>query len=203
VALWFGVGLAAICLPALALAANLLTAALGLLAFATYVFVYTPMKARSSVALLVGAVPGAMPPLMGWTAVSGAVDPGGVALFALLFAWQLPHAVAIALFRKEEYEAAGLTSLPIERGEATSRAYILFYLLVLWPVALAPYFLGVAGRVYLGAGILLGGALFTLGAWGFVRRLGRPWARQVFLASLVYLSAIFLVLMLDGGAGRA
>jgi len=203
VALWFGAGLAVVCLPSLALAANLLTGALGLLAFLLYVFVYTPLKARSSAAMLVGAVPGAMPPLMGWTAVSGAVDPGGVALFALLFVWQLPHFVAIALFRKEEYEAAGLKSLPIERGEATSRAHILFYLTVLWPVALAPYFLGVAGRLYLGAALALGAALFSLGAWGVVRRLGRPWARQVFLASLLYLSAIFLVLMLDGGAGRA
>ena len=199
VALWFGVGLSAICLPALALAANPLTGALGLLAFTSYVFVYTPMKARSAMAMLVGAVPGALPPLMGWTAVSGSIDPGGLALFALLFVWQLPHSVAIALFRKEEYEAAGLKSLPIVRGEAASRAHILGYLAVLWPVALAPHFLGLAGRVYLGAAALLGAALFALGARGFLLRLGRPWARQVFLASLVYLSAVFLVLML----GRA
>jgi protoheme IX farnesyltransferase len=203
VALWFGAGLAAICLPALALSANPLTGALGLLAFASYVFVYTPMKARSAAAILVGAVPGALPPLMGWTAVSGTIDPGGLALFALLFVWQLPHSLAIALFRKEEYEAAGLTSLPIERGEAASRIHILLYLTVLWPVALAPYFLGVAGRIYLVAAIALGAALFGLGAWGVAKRLGRPWARQLFLATLLYLSAIFLVLMVDGGAGRA
>ncbi|HEY8207670.1 MAG TPA: heme o synthase [Myxococcaceae bacterium] len=203
VALWFGIGLAAICLPALALSANLLTGALGLLAFASYVFVYTPMKARSSAAMLVGAVPGALPPLMGWTAVSGAIELGGLALFALLFVWQLPHTVAIGIFRREEYEAAGLKSLPIERGEAVSRAHILVYLTVLWPVAVAPYFLGVAGRLYLVAAVALGAALFGLGAWGVVKRLGRPWARQLFLASLLYLSAIFLVLMVDGGIRRA
>ena len=203
VALWFGVGLSVVCLPALALAANLLTAALGFVAFASYVFVYTPLKARSWASVLVGAVPGALPPLMGWAAVSGAVEPGGLALFALMFVWQLPHSLAIALFRKEEYEAAGLKSLPIQRGEATSRAHILAYLTLLWPVALAPSFLGVAGRLYLVAAFALGAALFSLGAWGVAKRLGRPWARRLFLASLVYLSAIFLVLMVDGGAGRA
>lgn len=200
-ALWFGLALAALCLPALFLGANALTGLLGLFALLDYVLVYTPLKARSSLAMLVGAVPGALPPLMGWTAVTGAVDAGGMALFAILFVWQLPHFVAIALFRKEEYEAAGLKSLPLERGDAVSRAHILFYLSVLWPVAVVPYWLGLAGQVYLGAAVGLGGALFFLGAWGFLKRLGRPWARRVFVASLVYLSAIFLVLMADGGPG--
>jgi protoheme IX farnesyltransferase len=200
-ALWFGLALAAVCLPALALGANALTGLLGLVALLTYVLVYTPLKARSSLAMVVGAVPGALPPLMGWTAVTGAVDAGGMALFAILFLWQLPHFVAIALFRKEEYEAAGLKSLPLERGDAVSRAHILFYLSLLWPVAVAPYWLGLAGRVYLGAAVALGGALFFLGAWGFLRRLGSAWARRVFFASLVYLSALFLVLMVDGAAG--
>lgn len=198
VALWFGVSLAAVCLPALALGANLLTGVLGLTALLSYVLVYTPLKARTSVAMLVGAIPGALPPLMGWTAVTGRMDLPGVALFAILFLWQLPHFIAIALFRKEEYAAAGLKSLPLTRGDATSRAHIVAYLTALVPVTFTPYVLRVAGPGYLTLAILLGAIFFGLGAWGFVRRLGRAWARQLFAASIVYLAGLFVALMMDG-----
>jgi protoheme IX farnesyltransferase len=120
VALLFALILASVSLPLLALGSNLLTTGLGLLALLTYVFVYTPMKAHTDVAMLVGAVPGALPPLMGWTAVTGRLDVGGLALFAILFLWQLPHFLAIALFRKAEYQKAGLQTWPSSLAWASS-----------------------------------------------------------------------------------
>jgi heme o synthase len=200
VALWFGLSLAAISLPALWLAANLLTAVLGLIALLSYVLLYTPLKARTSAAMLVGAVPGALPPLMGWTAVTNQVDAGGYALFAILFLWQIPHFIAIALFRKEEYAAAGLTSLPLERGDESSRLQLLLYTVALVPTTLLPYQLGIAGLWYLGVALLLGAAFLGIAAWGFFTRQGKPWARQAFFFSLLYLSGLFAALMLDSGA---
>ncbi|MFY1829012.1 heme o synthase [Myxococcus fulvus] len=197
VALWFGVSLAAVSLPALALGANLLTAALGLLALLSYVLAYTPLKARTSAAMLVGAVPGALPPLMGWTAVTDRIDAGGFALFAILFLWQMPHFIAIALFRKEEYAAAGLKSVPIERGDESSRAQIVLYLVALVPMTLLPFQLHIAGSWYLAAAVCLGLSFLGVGAWGFFRRLGKPWARQTFIFSLIYLTGLFAALSLD------
>jgi len=197
VALWFGLSLAAVSLPALALGANLLTAGLGLLALLSYVLVYTPLKSRTSAAMLVGAVPGALPPLMGWTAVTGQVDNAGFVLFSILFLWQIPHFLAIALFRKEEYAAAGLKSVPLERGDESSRAQLVLYLVALLPMTMLPYQLRIAGGWYLAVAAALGLAFLGLGAWGFFRQLGKPWARQTFFFSLLYLTGLFAALMLD------
>lgn len=197
VALGFGLSLTALSLPALWLSANLLTAVLGLIALLSYVLMYTPLKARTSAAMLVGAVPGALPPLMGWTAVTNQVDAGGYALFAILFLWQIPHFIAIALFRKEEYAAAGLTSLPLERGDESSRLQLLLYTVALVPTTLLPFQLGIAGLWYLAAALLLGAGFLGVAAWGFFKRLGKPWARQAFFYSLLYLTGLFAVLMLD------
>ncbi len=199
-ALGFGLSLAGVSLPALALGANLLTAALGLVALLSYVLVYTPLKSRTSAAMLVGAVPGALPPLMGWTAVTGQVDRAGFVLFSILFLWQIPHFLAIALFRKEEYAAAGLKSVPIERGDESSRAQLVLYLVALVPMTMLPYQLRVAGGWYLGVAAVLGLAFLGLGAWGFFRQLGKPWARQTFFFSLLYLTGLFAALMLDSQA---
>lgn len=201
VALGFGLALAAVSLPALALVTNLLTGLLGLTALLLYVLVYTPLKARTSAAMLVGAVPGALPPLMGWTAVTGALELPGVALFAILFFWQLPHFIAIALFRKEEYAAAGLKSVPLTRGDEVSRAQILAYLVVLAPVTVTPYALGLAGPGYLLLAILLGVAFLGLGVWGYLRKLGRAWARQLFFVSIIHLAGLFIALMVDASRG--
>jgi protoheme IX farnesyltransferase len=197
VALWFGLSLAAVSLPALALGANLLTAGLGLVALLSYVLVYTPLKSRTSAAMLVGAVPGALPPLMGWTAVTGQVDNAGFVLFSILFLWQIPHFLAIALFRKEEYAAAGLKSVPIERGDESSRAQLVLYLVALVPMTMLPYQLRIAGGWYLAVAAALGLSFLGLGAWGFFRQLGKPWARQTFFFSLIYLTGLFAALMLD------
>ncbi len=199
VALGFGLGLAAVSLPALAVGANVLTAALGLLALLSYVLAYTPLKARTAAAMLVGALPGALPPLMGWTAVTGQIDAGGYVLFAILFLWQMPHFIAIALFRQDEYAAAGLKSLPIERGEDSCRLQIVLYLVALVPMTLLPFQLRIAGGWYLAAAVVLGLSFLGLGATGLFRALGRAWARQTFLFSLLYLAGLFAALMLDSG----
>ncbi|RKH00062.1 protoheme IX farnesyltransferase [Corallococcus praedator] len=196
-ALWFGLSLAVVSLPALVLGANLLTGVLGLIALLSYVLAYTPLKARTSAAMLVGAVPGALPPLMGWTAVTGTVDAGGFALFAIMFLWQMPHFIAIALFRKEEYAAAGLKSVPIERGDESSRAQVVLYLVALVPMTLLPFQLHIAGTWYLAAAVVLGLSFLGMGAWGFFKHLGKPWARQTFLFSLVYLTGLFAAMTLD------
>jgi protoheme IX farnesyltransferase len=199
VALGFGLLLAGVSLPSLALGANLLTAGLGLVALLSYVLMYTPLKPRTSTAMLVGAVPGALPPLMGWTAVTGQIDAGGYVLFAILFLWQIPHFIAIALFRKDEYAAAGLKSVPLERGDDASRLQLVLYIVALVPMTLLPFQLHIAGAWYLAAAVLLGLSFLGLGAMGLFRRLGRSWARQTFLFSLLYLAGLFAALMLDSG----
>ena len=117
VALALGLGLPAVALPALGWFTNGLTATLAALALFTYVVIYTPLKQRSPLALFVGAVPGAIPPLMGWTAVTGALDAGGLALFALLFAWQLPHFLAISIYLQEDYARGGLRVFALVHGQ--------------------------------------------------------------------------------------
>jgi protoheme IX farnesyltransferase len=197
VALWFGLGLAALSLPALAYFANPLTGALGAVAFLSYVLVYTPMKRRSSAAMLVGGIPGALPPLMGWTAVTGRMDLGGLVLFAILFLWQIPHFIAIALFRKDEYAAAGIRVVTNERGDAYSRFYAVLYTVPLVAITVLPFSMGLAGGWYLGTAVVLGAVFLGMTLYGFIRELGRPWARQLFLVSLVYLSGLFVALALD------
>ena len=199
-ALGFGLSLAAVSLPALALGANLLTATLGLVALLSYVLVYTPLKARSSTAMLVGAVPGALPPLMGWTAVTDRLDAGGFVLFSILFLWQIPHFIAIALFRQHEYAAAGLRAVPLENGEDSSRLQMVLYLVALVPVSMMPFTLQIAGGWYLAAAAVLGLGFLAIGAWGFFHRLGRGWARQTFLFSLLYLTGLFAALILDSSS---
>jgi protoheme IX farnesyltransferase len=199
IALWFGLSLGAISLPALVLATNVLTGLLGLTALLLYVLVYTPMKARSYAAMLVGAVPGALPTLMGWTAVTGSIEPPALVLFAILFIWQIPHFIAISLFRKDEYAAAGLKSLPLERGDDLSRGQMAAYLGALVPVSVLLVPLKMAGTLYLVTALLLGLASFAVALYGWHRRLGQAWAHKVFVLSLFYLAFLFTALWLDGG----
>jgi protoheme IX farnesyltransferase len=191
-ALRFGAIQGALAIPVLA-TLNLVTAALGLLALVLYVGVYTPMKQRSHWATWVGAVPGAMPALMGWTAATGRVELEGLAVFAVLFIWQIPHFHAIAMYRQRDYDAAGLKTLPGTHGSVVARRAIRLYLLVQVATSFTLVPLGVAGPVYgvvagvLGAGVL---AQALLGD-------GSPrWARNVFLASIVYLPILFAVMVL-------
>jgi heme o synthase len=194
VALALGLLIPAFALPVLALAANPLTALLAFLALAIYVGVYTPMKQRSTLALFVGAVPGAIPPLMGWTAVTGRLDPGGLALFALLFAWQLPHFLAISLYLAEDYARGGLKVFALVHGERATRAWIAVTSAILVPVSLALLPLGVAGPGYGAVAAALGLALAGYAVSG-AREKGGGWARNVFLASIAYLTLVFAALL--------
>jgi protoheme IX farnesyltransferase len=199
----FGLLLGLVSLPVLALGANLLTAFLGLTALVSYVAVYTPMKTHSPAALIVGAVPGALPPLMGYAAISGQIGPRGVVLFALLFLWQLPHVIGLAAFRRDEYVAAGIRVLPAVYGAAQTRRHAIGWCLVLCLTSLLPFALSWAGVVYLAVALGLGG--FFLSAT--LRPLSsgastelRGWGRRVFLSSLCYLPLLFAALLLDGRA---
>ncbi len=193
----FGLLLGGSGLLLLAWAVNWPTAVLGLIAFLGYVVVYTPLKARSSLATLVGAVPGAIPPMMGWTAVTGTVHREAWILFGILFLWQLPHFLAIAWLCRDDYARAGFPMLPVLQpdGASTGRQMVL-YALALLPVSVAPTVAGLAGGVYLvGAGLL--GVGFVLATLDFARRRSETAARRVLLASVVYLPAVLAVLAID------
>ena len=199
VALAMGLLLPSVALPALALFTNGLTASLASLALFTYVVVYTPLKQKSSLALLVGAVPGAIPPLMGWTAVTGRLDAGGLALFALLFCWQLPHFLAISMYLKEDYARGGLRVFALVHGDRAARSWAAATSLVLIPVSLTLLPLGLAGPVYGLAAALLGGALAGYGLTGLWQRgAAHRWARNFFLLTLVYLTLLFASLLVSG-----
>lgn len=199
VALAFGALLAASSLTLLAIAVNTLTAALAFLAFVSYVAVYTPLKARSAWAMWVGCLPGALPPLMGWTAARGRIETPGLILFAILFLWQVPHFLAIALYRKAEYRAAGLSSIPLAYGDDMARLQAAAGAFLLWPVTLLVHPPGAAGSFYLGVANTLGALFSGVAIWGWLRREGTRWARRLFLASLVYLGLLFLALVVSGG----
>jgi protoheme IX farnesyltransferase len=194
VALALGLAIPAFALPLLALAANPLTALLAFIALVVYVAVYTPMKQRSTLALFVGTIPGAIPPLMGWTAVTGRLDAGGLALFALLFAWQLPHFLAISIYLSEDYARGGLKVFALVHGERATRRWIAAGTVLLLPASLALLPLGIAGPAYGVVAAVAGTALAAYALSG-VRATGGRWARNVFLATLVHLTALFMALL--------
>jgi protoheme IX farnesyltransferase len=196
-ALRFGIVASAIAVPLLTFAVNPLTGFLAALSLVLYVLVYTPMKRRSTVALLVGAVPGAIPPLMGWTAVTGTLDPGGMALFFVLFVWQIPHFIAISLFRQSEYTAAGLKTIPAERGTDGAKERIAIYSLLLVMVSLQAVRAHIGGAFYLACALALGGGLSTLALYGLQKDAGPRWARWYFLYTLVYLPGLLAALVLS------
>ena len=197
-ALRFGALQGALALPALAMV-NIVTAALGLLGLLLYVGVYTPMKQRSHWATWVGAVPGALPTLMGWTAATGRVELAGLAVFGVLLIWQIPHFHAIAMYRLRDYDAAGLKTLPGAHGIEAARREIGLYLVVQVAISLALVPLGVAGPLYLGTAAALGALVLVQGLGG-LRGGGAKWARGVFLASIVYLPVLFAIMVVDGRA---
>jgi protoheme IX farnesyltransferase len=197
-ALIFGSVQGALSLPVLA-RVNLVTAGLGLIALVMYVGVYTPMKQRSHWATWVGAVPGALPALMGWTAATGRIDLSGLAVFGVLFFWQIPHFHAIAMYRQRDYDAAGLKTLPGTHGVVAARHHIVFYLFVQVGVSLSLVPLHVAGVPYLVTAAVLGAGVLIQGVGGLGSGT-QKWARQVFLASIIYLPVLFAVMVLDGKA---
>jgi heme o synthase len=198
VALRFGVALAAVSIPLLTFAVGALPGLLASVALVSYVLLYTPMKRRTATALLVGALPGAIPPLIGWTAATERLDLPGVLLFAVMFLWQVPHFLAITLFRKEEYARAGLVVQPNEPGgEREARANIVRYTVALVAVSLLFVPLGVGREAYLAVALMVGAVFLGYALAGLRERAGRRWARNLFLLSLVYLPVLFGALVLD------
>lgn len=196
-ALWFGVLTSAISVPILAIGANALTALLAVLANLLYVLAYTPLKQHSQYALHVGAIPGAIPPLLGWTAGTGRIDAPGAVLFAILFLWQVPHFVAIALFRKADYARAGLVVLPNVAGELAARHTIIRWIFAGVAASLLVVPLGLAGRGYLVAATVLGATFFTWGCYGLRANAGTRWAKSLFGISILYLVLLFAALVID------
>ena len=180
-----------ISLPVLAWSANLLTAGLGLGSLITYAFVYTPLKYKTPQALYIGAIPGAAPPLMGWTTVTNSIDLGGLALFAVLFFWQLPHFLAISLYLKEDYGRAGMKLYSIVYGERRTRIGIVVTSVLLIPATLSLVPLGLANMFYGACALVLGAAMVLYSLKGLRPGAGNKWARSMFLATLIYIPLLF------------
>jgi len=195
----FGAALAALGVVWLAAFANALTAFLGAASFLIYVAAYTPLKPRTSFSTLVGAVSGAMPPVLGWTAARGALDLGAATLFGILFVWQMPHFLSIAWLHREDYARGGFPFLPVEdeTGARTGRQ-IMVWSLALIPMTLLPTLIGMAGLVYLAAALALG-ALWLVFALRVAIHRTAAVAREAVLASIVYLPALLAALAADRG----
>lgn len=196
-ALWFSTGLVFLGLTYLQLTAGALTAALVALTVVTYVLVYTPMKRYTWTATLVGAVPGALPILAGWTAGGGGLSRPGLALFAILFLWQMPHFYALAWIYRDDYRRGGfrmLTTMDPD-GSRTGRQIVFFGLLLL-PASVLPSVLGLTGALYLVAALILGIAFLGLGVAMAMQRDDRR-AMRLFLGSVAYLPLLLLVMVVD------
>jgi len=181
----------------LAIFVNPLTASLGTATAIGYVLIYTPLKTRTSLSTVIGAFPGAVPPLIGWAAATGRVPLVAWALFAIQFLWQFPHFLAIAWMYRDEYEQAGIRMLPVveRQGVATAQQSIIYALLLI-PVSLLPTLMDLTGMIYFYGALALG--LFYL--WASIRTgldSSRPRARQLLLASVIYLPALFALMVLD------
>lgn len=196
-ALVFGLLLCTIAELYLLFAVNALTAVLGLVVIAGYVLLYTPLKTRTSASTAIGAIPGALPPLMGWTAAANDITLGAWALFVMQFLWQFPHFLAIAWMYRDQYAKAGILMLPVVEpsGRLTARQIVLFTVMLV-PVSLAPFFLGFAGKIYLiGAAIL--GLWFLWASIMAARTKTNEQARKLLLASVIYLPLLLILLVLD------
>ena len=181
----------------LAATVNLLTASLAAATFVIYDFVYTPLKRISSLATLVGAVPGALPVLGGWTAATGGLGPGGMALFGIMFVWQIPHFLALAWILRSDYAAAGMPMLGTgQRGRGSAGRSALTFSLALLPMSLLPALLGLGGAVYAATAVALGGGLLVAAAV-FFRRATLRNARMLFRLTILYVPLLFGVLALN------
>jgi protoheme IX farnesyltransferase len=196
-ALWFGVALTLTAEVYLAAFVNLLTAGLGLTIIVGYLLLYTPLKTRTTLSTAVGAFPGAMPPLIGWAAARGQVDLAAWVLFAILFLWQFPHFLAIAWMYREDYGRAGIRMLPVvePEGRLTGQQIVAFTLMLI-PVSLLPVMLGISGRVYLVVALALGLAFLASGVRAALSKSNQH-ARQLLLASVLYLPLLFGVMVLN------
>lgn len=194
---WFGLVLSLAGVAELALKVNVLSAAVAAITLASYVAVYTPMKRRSSLSTLVGAIPGALPPVIGWTAAAGSITTPALVLFGIQFFWQMPHFLAIAWMYRDDYAAAGIPLLPVMEpdGRRTGQQALL-YAAALWPVSLLPAVVGLAGAPYSTVATALGFGFIALAAM-FARDRSMTTARRLFLFSIIYLPLLWGALVAD------
>jgi protoheme IX farnesyltransferase len=191
----FGLLLSAAGLALLTAFSNWLAPLLALATLVVYLLIYTPLKRRSPVSTLVGAVPGALPPLIGWTASHGSVALGGLSLFLIVFLWQIPHFMAIAWMYRDDYGTAGFPMLPvIDPGGRRAGRQAVFYAGALLPVSLVPTLVGLSGYAYAGVAAVLGAALLALAILFYAERTDAT-ARRLFYGSLVYLPLIWVVMI--------
>ncbi len=193
----FGVGCALLGLSVLAANTNALATGLCALVFVTYVLVYTPLKRITPLNTIVGAVPGALPPVVGYAAATGRIDAGAMVLFLILFFWQVPHFLSIAWRYRDEYAAAGMKMLPANDPDGTvTRRQMLIYTLALVIASLLPYGTGLSGQAYAGTAVCLDLLFLVPVVLASVLRWESA-MRAVFLTSIVYLPLLFLVMVLD------
>jgi heme o synthase len=198
-AFWFGLGFSALGIAVLDWKVNDLTAFLGLVALVSYLVFYTPLKRISSLCTVVGAVPGAIPPMMGWAAAQNQVGQEGWTLFAILFLWQMPHFLAIGWIYREDYARAGLPMLAVVDPQGRSTGFMaVSYAFALWPVTLFPTYLHMAGRVYFWTAFVLG-FLFLVYSFLLAWHKDQRHAKGLFWYSITYLPILFLVMALDKG----
>lgn len=190
-ALAFGIILLAVSIPGLFIFVNPVTGYLGLLAAALYLYAYTPMKVRSELAVYVGAIPGALPPVMGWTAVTGQIDEMAISLFLILFVWQLPHFLAISMYLADDYSAASIKVYPnLNKGISLTKMGIFVFTIILFFTSLLPSFYSQASTVYTRAAFIMSGVFVLYAARGFFIKQSseeKKWARNYFYGSLLYL----------------
>ena len=196
----FALALGVAAMVILALGTNLLTTVLAAFALVSYAVVYTPLKRRTPLALIIGAVPGAVPPLLGWTAATGSLDLPGAVLFGILLVWQMPHFLAISIFRKQDYANAGIKCVPVVRGELVAKVQAVVWALVLVPLSMTLTPLGVTSQLYMIVAGLAGVAMLAYALEGL--RVTEPaaqtkWARQLFVLSLIYLPVLTAALVVD------
>jgi protoheme IX farnesyltransferase len=193
---WFGVLLSIVGLAQLAVAVNGTAAAVAGATLVSYVLVYTPLKLQTSLATLVGAIPGALPPVIGWSAATGRIPLEALVLFGIVFFWQMPHFLAIAWMYRDDYARAGLQMLPVLEpdGRSTGRQAVV-YAAALLPVALAPTLVGMSGTIYF-AGALLMTLLFLGMSLRFAMTRAVRDARRLFFASIIYLPLLWILMVL-------
>lgn len=197
--LGFGSVLVGLSLPILIYMVNPLVAWIGFASFIFYVLIYTPLKRKTSWSLIIGAIPGAAPPLMGWAAATQQINLTALMLFLTMFFWQIPHFLAIGLFRRDEYVQAGFKIFPHKQELWSIKLQMLIFTIFLFPASLSISYLGYAGHWYTWMATLLNvGFLLSL-LLGYRKKETYQWGRRVFFASLLYLTLLFLALFFDGG----
>lgn len=196
VALYWGWGLIILGTLVLFFSGNTLTAILGLFSALSYIYLYTPMKLRSPYALYVGAVPGALPTLMGWTLATNTVEGMGIYLFGILFLWQIPHFMAISYYRKEDYGTANFLTFAQTHSFSFLRTNIVLYSFILMLFGMIPFFAGWRGEGYALSVLVIGAALLLSSLWGFMEKDGQKWARFYFWVTIFYLPLILGVLLI-------